>query len=429
MNKKTKLFFTLGTVGAIPLVAIAAVSCSDKLTLGEKIGDVKLQNDAKKITPVNKRTSIIITDAGKITDKSFNQSAFEGAFLAADQHDIATRSFLSTVEPTSDADISRQYQTAQSNGFKNWILPGFKHSETIKKYWTENKEALKTNKVVVIGTDFVPEVDEGHGIGVEFDVKDSAFVVGYAAADYLAKKYPSDADKRSVFAFGGAVFDGVTSFIRGFYKGIEQFNKENKDKKTKILSTNINLASDFVVGNTMNAVITTAISSNATIILPVAGPATVQVIDTLKKGDAHKHKLVVGVDVDQAQSNPADKKWFFSSIIKRIAQANYDIQTELYGKEDDYKIIKGFKLGEKSIKILGNFDNNLVGYASSSLEGDEKTSVDNSLQKGKQEFDKIKSSMDTVFETSTYNDAVNNKNGQSTTKYLTELANKINAIG
>ncbi|EFF41831.1 BMP family ABC transporter substrate-binding protein [Mycoplasmopsis alligatoris] len=396
MIKTKKILLTLGTVSALGLVSAVAISCSSGLEgaaskLADKeIGTVKLLNDGKKEDATVKNSVVMITDAGHVNDKSFNQSTYEGGWLAANQFNMLPK--FHNLRPTGHDKISEQYVEALSNNVKVWLTSGFLHGEPVQKFWEQNKAALEKNETIIVGTDFVPAVTAGHGIGITFKVEQSAFIVGYAAADYLATTYPSDAAKRSVYAFGGGAFDGVTGFIRGFYEGIKAFNKANKGKETeiKLSSTGkVDLSSGFdPADQKMTAAVNAAVASGATIILPVAGPATGVLLNSLK-GDAQKDKLVIGVDVDQSLSYTNDSAKFFSSITKRIAQANYDVLAELYQGPAKYDLLKGFELGKKSHVVLGTFKDNLVGYAPSALAGAEKGKADASLEKGKAALEKL----------------------------------------
>ncbi|ADE19917.1 BMP family ABC transporter substrate-binding protein [Mycoplasma crocodyli] len=432
MIKNKKLLLTLGSVSLLTVASMTAISCGNKTLqtapdkLETKIGDVKLEG-GEKLEAVDKKSVIMITDAGRINDKSFNQSTYEGGWLAANQYGML-KNFMHLI-PGDDSKIEAQYIDALSNKMNVWLLSGFKHADPISNFYKKYNADMIKNKSIIVGTDYIPAVPEGYGIGLTFKVEQSAYIVGYAAADFLAKKYPDakDAEKRSVYAFGGGLFDGVTGFIRGFYEGIRAYNKAHTDKKTKIILTQdkVDLASGFVPGDAMTASVTAAITSKASIILPVAGPATGELLEKMK-GAEFNDKLVIGVDVDQSLSYESHKTKFFSSITKRIAQGNYDIASELYAGKDKYKIIKGFEVGVKSVVVNGDYANNLVGFAPTQVAGEDKVKAEAALKEAETNFKAIKD-IPTTLDDKRYLEAVNAKDkGVSLLNYLKTLAQNAN---
>lgn len=203
---------------------------------------------------------------------------------------------------------------------KTILAPGFSHIDAIKAFIKKHGNAM--NFILADG-----EVKAGNVASIMFDIKQVAFQAGYAAASYLAAK---DATKdHLVGTFGGGNFPGVTDFMTGFVAGVKYFN-ENKPKtfankikfaqfKTDAAYTNSGFAENGGNGNA-----DVLIQGGAEIILPVSGPQTAGVIDTIKAANKTDIK-VIGVDVDQSKTIANDADYFFTSIQKNVSVALADV--------------------------------------------------------------------------------------------------------
>jgi len=71
----------------------------------------------------------VITDAGSVGDKSFNQSAFEAVKDYAQLVDTSETFGFSQPSRTSTGLLRKAYLSALKNGAKTLVLPGFTHSD------------------------------------------------------------------------------------------------------------------------------------------------------------------------------------------------------------------------------------------------------------------------------------------------------------
>ncbi|QIW61990.1 BMP family ABC transporter substrate-binding protein [Mycoplasmopsis gallinacea] len=366
--KKTLLLGGLSLVSILPMVSV--ISCNDEdditqyiaqkdrvtniSTSGENFSSADVTAAMKDLKPV------LITDEGNVDDKSFNQSSWEALLTVYDKTKIP----VSFVKPTNYANA---YNAALLSHNKIWILSGFKHQKPIQKYIKENKAALQKEGVKIIGIDFSLDPSQLDGFtefyGLNFKIKESAWIVGYATAKFLGDKYPTDAAKRLVTSFGGGEFPGVTTFNEGFLKGLLSFAKENQNKKVTH-TDELSLDSGFLLDDAMATVVTKHISTNAEVILPVAGPGTFEVIKN------NKTMSIIGVDVDQALSSPENAGRFLTSITKGIGQAAYDVITEIiFGNKARTRYLQN-KQANSIISLEEGFKEGWVGYSPSHLKNE-----------------------------------------------------------
>ncbi|NES52633.1 BMP family ABC transporter substrate-binding protein, partial [Escherichia coli] len=117
---------------------------------------------------------------------------------------------------------------------------------------------------------------------------------------------------------------------------------------------------------------TTAINSavKATAAYPVAGSLSIDTAKEIKK-IADKDKFIIGVDADQKNALKGHR--IFTSVMKLIGQAVYNILADLYSKgENQLDLQSGFEIGKKNgIPTVFGYgdteDKQYVGIATSGL--------------------------------------------------------------
>ncbi|MBN0919400.1 BMP family ABC transporter substrate-binding protein [[Mycoplasma] gypis] len=361
--------------------------------------DKRMPVNASLAELIKSKQAIVITDAGHIDDKSFNQSAWEGLKTFAKDSSVAENEINNyKIEPSSESDYDKYYSNLlQRNEVKYWITVGFKHESPIKEFFSEeeNRQKLINSDKVIIAIDYdasaplsndVQGLPQGHAISLLFNTKESGYVAGKSAAEYVSTVMePNEVSKRLLNSFGGGAFPGVTDFIEGYLKGINDWNKANPDKKVKHKvssdASKINLSTGFNRDNQMATNVTKEVATDPKplVILPVAGPATLDVSEKVRD-----RQLIIGVDVDQVNSVIQAKDKFFTSITKEIGQALYDILRGLY--TNDAQFLYGFQLGTKSISHKGSLKEGWTGLAKAHLSGDETARAQAILDKNIAEF-------------------------------------------
>ncbi|WP_322958394.1 BMP family ABC transporter substrate-binding protein [Mycoplasmopsis felis] len=379
-----KLFLGTGLISIVPVFALAA-QCGKEGTITRPSNYIP---ENQRVAEIVKDTTftlpeemvgtklVVITDSGRVTDKSFNQSQWEALNVLQDQtttkkttkdgktEDVFNLN-ISSIEPSGD--YPSAYNAALSSGNKVWVLSGFTHGDHIKSYIKANASRLKNAGVKIINVDFVIDPEEvGYAdvYNLTFKVNEVSYVAGYALAKFISE---NETENKKLSSFGGGPFNAVTDFITGYLKGIYDWNKENPDKK--VTHTPVRLDSGFVPGEQLNNVINGLLAENPVSAYPVAGPATQSTITINNSKSNSKTKYIIGVDVDQSKSLGTESSGlFFTSVMKNLTQAVYDTILEVVFNSDKKPIFKGGST--KHIK-KGDIAENWVKLAASTLTNEE----------------------------------------------------------
>ncbi|AKF41377.1 sugar ABC transporter substrate-binding protein [Mycoplasmopsis canis] len=405
--KFKKYLLSIAGISSIAL-PLAAISCGEPTSDSEyhKREEEYIQ-PSERVAVIQRNTSLtmdlatsekikakklkfaLITDTGKVTDKSFNQSAWEALNTIADQTQKSANEQLFefvAVEPTGDS-YDQSYNAAIDNGANVIVLPGFTHGDHIKTFIKANIEKLRAKKVIIIGIDFtLKDVSYENFYALNFDVNQASWQLGYALSKYLSVEYPNNPESRKLASLGGGAFFGVTDFITGYLKGIKAFNDANSTLKTKHADT-IDLNAGFKPDNTQTAAVTNMLGTEAKIVYPVAGPATLTTVDQITKNEKYNDRLVVGVDVDQSKALPANKGYFATSVLKNVAQATYDIiLAKAFEISEVENKIAHIKQGDTN-NFYGGYDAGWVALAESTIGDTAKREVMNSaINEAKEKF-------------------------------------------
>ncbi|WP_434336900.1 BMP family ABC transporter substrate-binding protein [Mesomycoplasma conjunctivae] len=423
--KKIKKFFGLGLL--VPLSGIALVACGtpnnqtpskpkegttqdqgtgfsqpavDKLAQDNK---AKIETAAQDNNKHFKTNFALVTADGTVFDGSFNQSSFEAIkkFVSLTKDNAKQRHIDSAT-----ANLSQTYTSLLVTEANVWVLSGFQHGNAIETWLKQgnNLESFKTKNIIIIGIDWAQatesSIPNGRMISIQYNVEEGAWIAGYAAADFLAAKYPNDENKRKLTSFGGGDFPAVTDFIVGFLTGVKAYNEENESKKTKVSSSTIDLTTGF---NASSAESVTKISSisnagDPTIIFPVAGPQTQNVLNAIKgKSD----KYVIGVDVDQSKTfkGAGESEKFFTSVEKGLGTSIFQVATALFTKENNSKLLGGFQFNSKNGVVKLGYHDLFTNVSPNALTGDDKTLAEASIKKAVDKFKELTNSKESEVKT------------------------------
>ena len=276
---------------------------------------------AKKVMKVG-----MVTDAGTIDDKSFNQGTWEGIVRAEKELGVEVK-YLKPVG-TTEADYVKEISNLYDSGYKFIVCPGFKFETAIFKSQTKYPDA----KFVLIDGNAHPadSFDAQNGpntIGILFAEQEAGFTAGLAAALQL---------QVGRFGFiGGMEIPAVQKFNWGWQQGIMYANEK--------LGTNIELhAEDFVYQGTFSdiaagqQIAASMFDRGVTCIHAAAGGVGVGVINEAKaRRQVGKDVWVVGVDVNQYNEGllPDGKSIILTSAMKYIDRASFDmIKEDLSGE-------------------------------------------------------------------------------------------------
>jgi basic membrane protein A and related proteins len=266
----------------------------------------------------------MVTDAGTIDDKSFNQGTWVGIEKA--KADLGIQNKYLKPNGTTEADYLKEIGNLYDAGYKFIITPGFKFETAI---FNAQDKYTDAKFVLIDGAphsgDFNATVKE-NTVSIFFAEHESGFLAGVAAALEL---------KEGEAGFiGGMEIPPVQKFNWGFQQGV-QYANEN-------LGTNITIKPENVVyqGSFDNVAAGGQIAAQmydrgVNVIFCAAGGVGVGAIKEAKtRATSGEQAWIVGVDVDQYADGiyEGDKSVILTSAMKRIDQAAYDmIQQELDG--------------------------------------------------------------------------------------------------
>jgi len=259
----------------------------------------------------------MVTDAGTIDDKSFNQGTWEGILKATEELKLQNK-YLKPAG-TTEADYTKEIGNLYDAGFKFIVTPGFKFETAIFKSQDKYTDA----KFVILdgaphSGDFNAVVKE-NTVSIFFAEHESGYLAGVATAVHLKEG--------DVGFIGGMEIPAVQKFNWGFQQGVAYANEN--------LGTNISIKAENVIyqGTFDNIAAGSQLAaqmydSGVKAIFAAAGGVGVGVINEAKtRAGAGKDVWVVGVDVDQYEDGMMEsgKSIVLTSAMKKIDTATYDI--------------------------------------------------------------------------------------------------------
>ncbi|KAF0851282.1 MAG: BMP family ABC transporter substrate-binding protein [Spiroplasma poulsonii] len=328
-------------------------------------------------------SNIWVISSSTINDKSFNQSAWEGAsrYLVTHSEQSVSSNWqdsnirASYFEPVglTPAEFKTAYITASIAGAKTLILPGFIHGNTIG--WA----ATLANNIIFIdgsGQNIHKNMDQKESwvdnvVGILFQKEIAGFLAGLVTAMWLNLHQTQFNGQLGIGTYGGMDNPiGVSNYLWGFLlsadifneiinnnslypnlhhlkqdiltllqgisptlKGLQPINKVQTvlNKNESWFSQSFNQGDGKVISDYL-------ISKQANVIFPVAGPQTQDTIDRIKYNEA-KAKVV---GVDTAQAEIYGDQYIITSGLLNIAQATEDALINIYsptcGYQTDSKI-------------------------------------------------------------------------------------------
>ena len=271
----------------------------------------------------------MVTDAGTIDDKSFNQGTWEGIQKAGKELGFEPVYLKPAAAQPAEADYLKEIQNLYDSGHRLIVTPGFKFSTAIYKAQDKYKDA----KFVILDAAPTDENNNAkvgtNSVAIFFNEHESGFVAGVATA--LQVK-----DGKAGFV-GGMQIPAVQKYNWGFQQGLKYANET--------YGTNVTIAEEDVVyqGTFTDAaagqqLAATMFDRDVKVIFAAAGGVGIGVINEgVARNKDGKQVWVVGVDVDQYDMGFYDdaktKSCILTSAMKYIDQASYDmVKAENDGK-------------------------------------------------------------------------------------------------
>ncbi len=292
----------------------------------------------------------LVTDAGSIFDRSFNQSAWEGI---KEINQKASES-LDAIQPLghTPSQLINAYSVHVAAKKKYVVTPGFYNAAGIIDF---NQEGYSKDMNFIL---LDAEVKAPNVASVVYETAASGFLAGNLTGLYLnAKKALGEEgyDDLKVGMWGGGNFPGVTDFMVGFAYGINYFNQkpENANKKIKFVKFGDESQytdSGFGLGQGKSKA-QFLLSEGAQVLLPVAGPQASDALLEIQKTSL-KNQKIIGVDSDAAIKFTDQKQFFITSILKDLTKTVVEVYKAVIGKQTPDSDFKG--LNETTVGKLSN---------------------------------------------------------------------------
>lgn len=262
----------------------------------------------------------MVTDAGTIDDKSFNQGTWEGTKKAASDLGLGEAKYLKP-SGTTEADYIKEIGNLYDAGYKFIVCPGFKFETAIFQAQTKYPDA---KFVLIDGTPHSGEQNakpdvKSNSVSILFSEHESGFVAGVAAALQL---------KEGDFGYiGGMEIPAVQKYNWGFQQGVAYANK-NFGTKITMKPENVIYQGSFTDVAAGQQLAAQMFDRGVKAIFCAAGGVGVGAINEAKtRAKAGKEAWIVGVDVDQYADGVYDgqKSVILTSAMKKISTAAYDM--------------------------------------------------------------------------------------------------------
>ncbi|MFZ6815280.1 BMP family lipoprotein [Undibacterium sp. Rencai35W] len=257
----------------------------------------------------------VIYDAGGKFDKSFNQSASEGA----ERFKKETKISYLEVQVASDTQTEQVLRNLARKNVDLIAAIGFAQSQAVQNI---AKEFPKTRFVLIDG------VATGDNVSsVLFKEQEGSYLVGVAAA--MASK------SKKIGFVGGMDIPLIRTFSCGYAQGAKAIDAK-VDVTTNMVGTTTSAWNDPAKGGELARA---QFERGVDVVFAAAGGSGMGTLQTAKE----KGKLAIGVDSNQNYLYPGT---MLTSMVKRVDQAIYDSFMQI--KNGNWKagvISKGLKEG------------------------------------------------------------------------------------
>ena len=235
----------------------------------------------------------IVYDAGGKFDKSFNQSAFEGASRFKKETNIN----FTEVQASSDTQAEQVLRGLARKNMDLIASIGFAQQAAVQKV---AKEFPKVRFVLIDG------VAQGANINsITFKEEEGSYLVGVAAA--MASK------SKKLGFIGGVDIPLIRTFACGYTQGAKAV-----DKKVEVTSNMVGTTADSWNNPAKGGELARSqFDRGVDVVFAVAGGSGLGTLQTAKE----KGKLAIGVDSNQNHLYPGA---ILTSMVKRVDNAVYD---------------------------------------------------------------------------------------------------------
>jgi basic membrane protein A len=235
----------------------------------------------------------IVYDAGGKFDKSFNQSAFEGA----ERFKKETRISYMEAQASSDTQAEQVLRGLARKKLDLIVAVGFSQTQAVQKVAQE----FPNVRFVLIDS-----IAKGNNINsVLFKEEEGSYLVGVAAA--LASK------SKKIGFVGGMDIPLIRTFACGYTQGAKATNAKVETLQNMVGTTSAAWNDPAKGGELARA----QFERGVDVVFAVAGGSGMGTLQTAKE----KGKLAIGVDSNQNYLHPGT---MLTSMVKRVDSAIYD---------------------------------------------------------------------------------------------------------
>ena len=252
-----------------------------------------------------------VTDVGGVDDKGFNQKAYKGVTDAADQLGVEAI----VLESQAETDYAPNIQAFVDQGCSIIVTVGFLLGDATMTAANANPDIPFTIVDYAYGDneDGTPMIANNNVLGQIFNTDEAAFLAGYLAA--------GTTKTGKVGTFGGINIPPVTIFMDGFYFGVQKYNADN-GTNVEVLGWDPNTQKGLFTENFESLADGRAFAQNlvdegADIVMPVAGPVGLGSAALATELGMNK-LMIIGVDSDQYESDPANQGVYLTSVLKNM---------------------------------------------------------------------------------------------------------------
>ena len=252
-----------------------------------------------------------VTDVGGVDDKGFNQKAYKGVTDAADQLGVEAI----VLESQAETDYAPNIQAFVDQGCNVIVTVGFLLGDATMTAANDNPDIPFTIVDYAYGEneDGTPMITNDNVLGQVFNTDEAAFLAGYLAA--------GTTKTGKVGTFGGVNIPPVTIFMDGFYFGVQKYNADNGTKVEVLgwdpMTQKGLFTENFEKLEDGRAFAQNLVDEGADIVMPVAGPVGLGSAALATELGMNK-LMIIGVDSDQFESDPANQAVYLTSVLKNM---------------------------------------------------------------------------------------------------------------
>lgn len=272
-----------------------------------------------------KSVALIIAQGG-LGDRSYNDAAFAGLTLAAQEYGVEVVP-IESADPVGEGE--QLLRNAAEAGFDLVITLEFSHFDPLARVAPDYPDTLFSIVNIV--------VDQPNVVSIMFDEHTGSYLAGALAAMVTSDaEVPHTNQAAAIGAIGGVQSTGIDVFLDGYLQGACAVNPE-----VEVLFAYSNGFGDPAKGREIALAMH---EQGADAVFQVAGGTGAGVIDAAKDEDFY----AIGVDSDQDYLAPG---FVLTSMLKRVDVAVYDVIGKLVDGELEGGTVEQYGLDKEGVGL------------------------------------------------------------------------------